>query len=190
MRRNQLVGRMVLVVGVLAVLWGVIVIRVDDGKQVLAEKTSLSLEERVVALEKRVAGLEKKTSVVSKKAGTEKESFLRLMEGVAAGSNWTTVVGTEFWLNQELYGNVKKITWEGWLKVQDGNGVGMARLYDVTNNRAVDFSEVKVTGEGRISFYSPVLAIWRGQNQYRIEVRSSTGYPVTISEARLRIVTQ
>ncbi len=159
--------------------------------QVLSQQdSSLTVEERVTALEKRVTALEKKGATTVSKTSAKKESYLTLVSGTATGGNWVTVTGSEFWLDQSLYGNVVQVTWEGWLKVQDGNGVGMARLYDVTNNRAVDFSEVSVSGRERASFYSKALAIWRGQNQYRVELKSSTAYPVTISDARLRITTQ
>lgn len=189
MRLRELTGGMMLMVGGLSVLWGIAIHKVSGYRQVLGE-TTVTVEERVAALERRVAVLEKRSGTTAKKGTTEQISFFRLTDGSATGIDWTPVTGSEFWLSQELYGNVKQISWEGWLSVTDGNGVAMARLYDITNNRAVDFSEVRVGGGTKASFYSQALAIWRGQNQYRIEVKSSTGYAVAISEARLRIVTQ
>ncbi len=122
------------------------------------------------------------------KATTEKISFIPVAGGTAAGTDWTSLSGTEFWLDASLYGDEVIATWEGNLRIQDGNGLGYARLYDATNHRAVDGSEVQVSGTQTISFYSGNLAIWRGQNQYRVEVRSSTGYPVTVSSARIKLV--
>lgn len=158
------------------------------GGQVLSETNSLTAEERILALEKRVTALERKLRTTSSASSTVKSiSYLRLLDGTATGGSWTAILGSEFWLDQTLYGTYTEIAWEGWLSIRDGNGIAYARLYDITNNRAVDMSEMSISGRERASFFSKVLAIWRGQNQYRIEVKSSTGYPVTISEARLKI---
>lgn len=131
-----------------------------------------------------------KTTTVAKPKVTSapKTSFVNLASGTAAGTSWTGISGTELWLDTSLYAASVVGTWEGQLKIQDGNGLGYARLYDITNNRGVDGSEVQVSGTDTISFYSGNLALWRGQNQYRIEVRSTTGYPVTVSSARIKLV--
>lgn len=110
--------------------------------------------------------------------------------GTASGTDWTKIGNSEFWFDSSLYGTLVSATWQGWLEVQDGNGVGSVRLYDVTNKRAVDGSEVQINSSTKSSFYSKNLSIWRGQNQYRLEVKSSTGYQVTISGAQLKIVFQ
>lgn len=156
-----------------------------------ATDTQLTLENRVASLEKRVVALEsnafgQKASKSTVKSAT-KEAFLSLADGVLVAGDWARIPGTEFWFDQSLYGNVTKVTWEGYLQVKDGNGIASARLYDVTNNRAVDFSEINITSGVKSSFFSLPLAIWRGQNQYRVEVKSSTGYGVSITQARLRI---
>jgi hypothetical protein len=117
-------------------------------------------------------------------------SFVNISGGSAAGTTWTPVGGSEFWLDLSLYGNQVTTTWEGNLSIKDGNGIGYVRLYDMTNNRAVDSSQASVSNGETISFYSNPLAIWRGQNQYRIEVSSTTGYDVSVSSARLKLVSQ
>lgn len=117
-----------------------------------------------------------------------KVSFYNLSSGTAAGTAWTPVLGTEFWLDTALYGTEVVATWEGRLALKDGNGVGFVRLYDMTNNRGVDGSQAEVRNGTTISFYSQSLALWRGQNQYRIEVSSTTGYEVTVSSPRIKLV--
>ncbi len=100
--------------------------------------------------------------------------------------DWSKVEGSEVWFDQSLYGSVSGVTWQGWMD----NGTGRARLYDETNGRGVDGSEVGVMANGKASFYSAPMAIWRGQNKYYIQVKSETGGAVTISGARMRIVTR
>lgn len=116
-------------------------------------------------------------------------SFYNLSGGTAGATDWTAV-DDSFWLDTSLYGSNVSVTLEGWLKLQDSNGLGFVRLYDMTNNREVDSSQLQGNSAQGASFYSTPLSIWRGMNQYRIEVKSTTGYPVTIYSARLKIVSQ
>ncbi|HEX9008663.1 MAG TPA: hypothetical protein VF837_05375 [Patescibacteria group bacterium] len=154
--------------------------------EVLSATTNLTVEDRVTSLERRVAALEKYTGMVKPKAsGIAKENFMAITGGTTSGSDWTKIDGSDFTMDQSLYGNVKDVSWQGWMD----NGYGYARIFDGTNHRAVDGSEVLVTSGVRSSFYSKTMSIWRGQNTYWIEIRSVAG-PVTISTPRLRIVTQ
>jgi hypothetical protein len=127
-------------------------------------------------------------SVTAKPTAQAKQtSFVNLAGGTAGATDWVQV-DDNFWLDTALYGETVIANWEGRLSIQDGNGVGFARLYDMTNNRGVDGSQVEVSGTETISFYSGNLALWRGQNQYRIEVRSTSSYPITVSAARIKLV--
>ena len=141
-----------------------------------------ALTRRVIALEK-LAGLGTKATKTT--AGT-KENFMNFPGGSAAGTDWTKIEGTNFWFDQSLYGNVAYVTYSGWVE----NGDGSVRLFDKTNGRGVDGSEVTILANGRASFYSGNLAIWRGQNEYYLQVKSATGGTVTVSGVRLKIVTQ
>lgn len=145
----------------------------------LSEKMT-ALTKRVVALEKLVGGSK------ATKASVSKESFMNIGGGSATGGDWTKVEGSDFAFDQNLYGNVSNVTWQGWVE----NGKGAVRLFDSTNGRGVDGSEKLVSSSGRASFYSANLAIWRGQNQYYIQVKNPTLEPVSVTGARLRIVTK
>lgn len=153
----------------------------------LADKVA-ALTRRVATLEKSagVGGVVRKTAAVTAAAKKTSESFLQISGGSAVGGSWTKVEGTDFWFDQSLYGDVTKVTWEGWVD----NGSGQVRLYDATNNRGVDGSEVTVNANGMASFYSQPLAIWRGQNQYYIQIQNVNLVTVTVSTPRLRIISK
>lgn len=149
------------------------------------------LSEKVAALTKRVVALERRSGVGGTKTtvnakSVAKESFKGIAGGSAVGGDWTKVEGSDFTFDQSLYGIVDSVTWQGWVD----NGSGQVRLYDATNNRGVDGSEVSVNSSGKASFYSQPLAIWRGQNQYYIQIKNVNLVIVTISSPRLRIVTK
>lgn len=154
--------------------------------QVLSAKTSLTLEERVARLESKMAVLEaSKNSVAYKK----QEEFLKNINGGSFASlSWGKIAGSDFVLDSSLYGNITEVTWQGWLEVRDGNGIGYARIYDSTNKRGVDGSEIRIMSGIKSSFYSKPLSIWRGVNNYYVEVKSNTGYEVSISDPTIKIV--
>jgi hypothetical protein len=170
-------------VSLVVIGWGqrsVVLAQTDCDLDCVSDKMVV-LTRRVVALEK-IVGVGKSTS----KTGLVKESFKNLGGGSATGVDWTKIGGSDFSFDQSLYGSVDKVTWQGWVE----NGSGSVRLFDSTNGRAVDGSEINLMASERASFYSSPLAIWRGQNQYYLQVRSNTGGSVTVSGARLRIATK
>lgn len=148
------------------------------------------LSKKVDALNKRVTALElsliKPTAKATPTTTVARETFVAILGGSVQAGDWEKLSGSEFWLDLSLYGNVTEVTWQGWIE----NGTGLARLYDATNSRAVDGSEIIVSSLSRASFYSKPLSIWRGQNQYYVQLKSLTSQKVTISTPRLKITTR
>ena len=157
-----------------------------DDPEVLAASTTRTLEERVASLESRVLVLERNTGLIKPKTtGKLKEQFVTLSGGSVNASDWTKISGTDFAFDAVLYGSSVEVSWQGWIE----NGKGSVRLYDSTNHRAVDSSELSVDSGVRSSFYSKPISIWRGQNQYYLEGKNPWG-EMTVSGPRLRIVTR
>lgn len=113
-------------------------------------------------------------------------SYRAIGGGMGASTNWTQV-GEKFFFDAGLYPEGVKVTLEGWMQNSEGVGLGSVRLYDITNGRAVDGSEISINSKSRASFYTKQLSIWRGMNQYSLEVKSDTGYLVSITDGRLKI---
>ena len=158
----------------------------EEDPEVLAATTTKTVEERVAALESRVYTLERNTGLVKPKStGKLKEQFATLSGGSVNSAEWTKVAGSDFTLDTSLYGSSVEVSWQGWIDT----GNGSVRLYDSTNHRAVDFSELSVDSGVKSSFYSKPMSIWRGQNQYYIEGKNPLGQ-LTISSPRLKIVTR
>jgi hypothetical protein len=150
--------------------------------EVLAETTTKTLEERVKSLENRVYVLEKNAGLIGTTAKKATESYVSIPGGNISSFDWSKIDGTDFSLDAALYGKTVEISWQGWL-----DGAGAVRLYDSTNHRAVDFSEFASSNSGKKSFYTKVMSIWRGQNQYYVEGKTINGV-VTLSAPRLKIV--
>lgn len=131
-------------------------------------------------------------SVMSKTASVVntqlRDEYVNLVGGDVKGSEWTRVVGSEKWLDTSLYGDVESVSWQGWLVNPAASGKVYGRLYDLTNGRVVDGSVVVVEDGVKGSFYSENLALWRGQNQYVIELRADSGGEVGIESARIKLL--
>ena len=156
--------------------------------QVLSSETEISLENRVSLLEKRISTLEKRQLNSNRPSTIPKESYLLLAQGTTNSTDWTPVANTEFWLDANLYGNNSTVTWQGNIEAVSSDSIhGLARLYDLTNHRVVDYSEIPFRGNRSLSFYSQSLSIWRGQNQYRIEMKSLNGNELKITGSKLKI---
>ncbi len=151
---------------------------------VLSATTDMTVEQRLASLESRVYSLEKKAGGVKSKSTNYKENFLNLSGGSMRGSEWVKIPSTEFWFDSGFYGEVVEATWQGWVD----NGYGYVRLYDASNHRVVDGSEVLVNSSEKASFYSKPLSIWRGMNQYWLEAKSPINETVTVSGPRIRLM--
>lgn len=174
----------VLIVVIVLVGWRTWETTAVKRSEVLAATTTKTLEERVASLESRVYVLEKNAGLVSSGKTAVKETYVNLTGGDISSFDWSKINGTDFTLDTSLYGKTVEVSWQGWL-----SGAAGVRLYDSTNHRVVDFSEFSSTNDGSKSFYSKVMSIWRGQNQYYIEGKITNG-TVTVSSPRLKIVTK
>jgi len=126
---------------------------------------------------------------VSKTATTTtapKTEEVNLAGGTTKGSGWLRVTGTTI-IDTALYGELVSATWQGWVDNVSASGKVRVRLYDLTNARVVDGSEVEVNTQGRASFFSAPLSIWRGQNEYVIEILADSGGEVEVSGALMKL---
>lgn len=107
--------------------------------------------------------------------------------GSTSETSWTDIAGTEFYFNLADYTNLKSVRWEVNLRsFLAGNSIS-ARIYDVTNSRAVDGGELSTTSGTSVIVRSNDLTIWRGNNLYRVQAKSSSGNPAFLDSPRLKI---
>jgi hypothetical protein len=87
------------------------------------------------------------------------------------------------------YSKNATVTWSVSLKVQHANGQAFARIWDDTNKIAVSGSEVSTQNNAEfIKVTSGNLAIWRGRNTYKVQIKSLNGFEVTASSASVKVV--
>jgi hypothetical protein len=128
-----------------------------------------------------------KQTVVTKSSGTD---YIPMGATATTQSvDWVDVDESAVYLNVEGdYGEDAVVSWEASLKVAHGNGKAFARIYDETNKIAVDFSEVSTENNAdfvRVS--SGNLPFWRGNNLYKVQIKSLNSFEVTYSGGKVII---
>lgn len=122
---------------------------------------------------------------------TQQASILYLPLGGLSSetaTSWTDIGGSDFYFDKADYSNLSEARWEGSMRSFLGGNKVYARLYDVTNKRAVDSSELSTDSSSWELVRSAALSIWAGNNLYRIQAKSSAGTPVYIDSPRLKII--
>lgn len=102
-------------------------------------------------------------------------------------TNWTDVTPSDFYFDQEDYPGIKQVVFVAYLRAVDATGPVYARVYDVTNKRGVDNSEISTSSNSYQRFETTALSIWRGNNLYRLQLKSGIGTQVILSEAKLKV---
>lgn len=157
----------------------------------IAEEVSKAMAtvsgERVV--EKTVVREVPGESGISGKSGEQAKIVYIPLVASASNTNtdWTDVNPSEFYFDLASYPGAKMIRFSGYLRSVHATGPVYVRLYDVTNKRGVDNSDFFTSSNSFERFESAALSIWRGNNLYRVQLRSPTATEAQVSEVKLKV---
>jgi hypothetical protein len=108
--------------------------------------------------------------------------------GTTTNTDWTDVSGTDIYFNLTDYPGVKNVRWELSLQTNSANTNVYARLYDVTNKREVDNSQLTTNLITYEFLRSGDLTIWSGNNLYRVQIKGLNGNTANFLTPKLKIV--
>lgn len=110
------------------------------------------------------------------------------MSGTTTNTDWTDIAGSDFYFNLSDFPQIKSVKWETSLQAFVTTTSVYGRLYDVTNKRAVDNSELTTA----LTTYDPLrsgdLTIWNGNNLYRVQIKGTNGNTVNLSSPKLKLI--
>ena len=130
-----------------------------------------------------------KTFVPAQPASSSKVAYLTIGGSSSTNStSWVDIPGTDFYFDLSDYPTATGVRWEISLRSYLAGNFVYARLYDVTNKRAVDFSEQSSDSGTSELKRSPDLSIWRYNNLYRVQGKSSAGCDAYLDSPRLRVI--
>jgi len=149
--------------------------------------SSITLKPGEKVVEKVV---EKQTTRQTAESGL-KEFFIPLVaSGSTTEGGWKDIAGMEVTIDRSKYPDKITVNWQAALKVKDGNGEAHARLFNITKNVAVDYSEITSIGADFKNVTSNNINLSSGNNLYRVQMFSTTQYEVFIQGARIKITVE
>lgn len=107
--------------------------------------------------------------------------------GSVSSVTWVDILPSEFYFDQANYPGTKEIRFEAYL-LSLNNDLVSARLYDVTNKRGVDFSDLQTSASSFTRVESSAVKIWQGNNKYTVQLRSVNGTQAQLKDAKLKIM--
>lgn len=111
-----------------------------------------------------------------------------ISSGSTTNMDWTDITPSDFYFDLADYPGAKAVRWEASIRALHGSGMVSARLYDFTNKRGVDFSELETQSASFVLIRSSDLKIWRGNNLYRVQMKSINGTEAFLEQAKLRVI--
>lgn len=149
-----------------------------------------SLEDSVADLKNEIASL-KSSSSTTQTAATTKQAPVYIPLGSSDSSSttdWTTVVTPQVEIDPADYPGYTKMYLEATVRVFQGNGSGYVRLFNNTDGLAILSSEISTTSGSYNTVVSGSFNLNSGKKQYRLQLKSLTGYEVSVQFARIKVV--
>lgn len=149
------------------------------------------VEEAVANLTSQLEALEKKLEAVtstSTSSTSQQPTYIPLVSSAeTVSTGWTDVAGSDFRFDPADYPAGATVHYEVNLRAVHGSGLVYTRLYDKTHERGVDFSEHSTNSDSFQYLASNHIAVWQGNNLYRVQIRSSNGTQVELQAAKLKV---
>lgn len=126
----------------------------------------------------------------SKTTGLPKDYFIPLGTGFTQNNNWTDVGGTDITINPADYGKIKQVIFQASMHIPVANGTIYARLYNVTDDHPVWYSEVSTGAGSSVMVSSANITLDPGSKLYRVQIKTSLQYPSYLDFSRIKITIQ
>jgi hypothetical protein len=110
--------------------------------------------------------------------------------GSTLNTAWTSIDGTDFYLDKTDFPGIKEIYFEANMKLFNGNGTANLRIFDVTHGVAVTGSEVTTSSQTSTYVSSSKLNVWNGWNHYVVQGKSLTSDTTVFESGKLKIITE
>ncbi len=146
------------------------------------QNTNININERIAALEKAMQEA-KNQQIVSKSPSL----YIPLGSGGTAGDKaWSSVPGYEVSLDPADYPGYSGMQLEVNFRMLEIAGVGMARLYNQTDNQAAS-GELSIAADNFSLQTTPSFKLPSGKKTYRLQIKSTYGANLEIQNARIKV---
>lgn len=164
-------------------------------KDTTLQKQVNQIEDAVTDLQTKVSKLEgtsttSTTTQTSSSTTTTQRSPVYIplgTDGSSISTDWTTVDTLQADIDPAEYSGYKSMQLELNLRVNQGNGKAFARLYNKAKGTAILSSEVSTTSPTYVYITSPTFTLPSGKENYRLQLKSLTGYSVDAQNIRIKV---
>ena len=127
---------------------------------------------------------------VSTTTNASRESYIPLGTCSTDKSSFTDLTSTETVIDPANYGTVKEAYFIASLKNPTRNGQVEAQLYNITDKHPVWGSTVILNGAESQTISSGKITLDTGSKLYRVQLKSTLNYTVTLDNSKIRIISE
>jgi len=121
-------------------------------------------------------------------SSTVKEVYIPLGTGSTKSQDWEAINGAEAVIDLANYPQIKSIIFEASMRIPTANGRVYAKLYNVTEQHDVWYSEVSSEGPVSKREESKEISLASDRKLYRVMMKSTMGYEALLDSARIKII--
>lgn len=129
---------------------------------------------------------------VSQQTGNSvKEYFVPLGTGTTSSGTWTSISGAAAYVDSGNYPHIKQVVFEASVSVPTVNQSVNVRLYDVTDQHPVWFSDVILqSGSSGQFLVSQPITLDAGNKLYQVQMQTQLQYVASLDQSRIHITLQ
>lgn len=124
--------------------------------------------------------------VINQESGA-KDYFVPLGSGTNQASDWTDVPGAQATVDFGSYQHIKSIVFEASVAVSTGNESVSVRLYNVSDQHPVWYSDVTMNGGDSAYLISQPIEYDKGPKIYQVQMKTQLQYPANLTQSRIHI---
>jgi hypothetical protein len=153
------------------------------GDEVLVNKAAA---EAVKSLKPELEAMNSPDEAVLGESDLIREYFVPLGSGQTSNTEWADVPSAQATINSDRYGEIVSIYFEASLSAI--NGMVEARILDKTTSDVIDESNISHDTSEYVWKISKPFTVGPGGKTYIVQMKSSTGETVEMSQARLKVL--
>lgn len=116
-----------------------------------------------------------------------KDYYIPLGSGSNSSSDWQDLSGIQATVNSADYTYIKSVTFEAAVTIPTGNQTAYVRLFNLTDQHPVWFSEVSLTGGTPQLLISQPITLDSGSKLYGVQMKTSLQFQANLDQARIHI---
>ncbi len=121
-------------------------------------------------------------------SGGVKDLYIPLGSGTTQSNVWTNIPGAEAQIDFGQYQHIKEVRFEASIYVPDSNEAVSVRLYNITDNHPVWYSQVTTNSNNNNYLISGPVSYVFGQKLYQVQMETQLQAPANLVQSRIHVI--